>query len=350
MQLDRILVFAAACLWLSCSGVSASGQLPPEIQADLYTEQARERLERNDYPAAKALLDRIAGLQQEHGLELPDSFRFEYAQVARWTGLYDEAVEAATQYLTSAGRDGEHYLEALRLLNDIQAAREVIDGMEWARIPAGEFTMGSVRSLTQVRISRAFDLGKYEVTQAEWQAVMGSIASLIVNEGDCEDCPVRDVSWNDVQEFIRRLNAGAGATRYRLPTEAEWAYAARAGTSGDTYAGDLTDRYGVDPVVARIAWFDENSGDAAHPVGQKAPNAWGLHDMLGNVEEWVQDWHGDYPGGSVIDPQGPRWGSRRVSRGGSYLSYAVECRASSRRSHPPEQTPYAVGFRLVRID
>ena len=105
---------------------------------------------------------------------------------------------------------------------------------------------------------------------------------------------VRAVSWNDAQEFIGRLNARAGRNRYRLPTEAEWEYAARAGTTGDRY-GDLD----------AIAWYSNNSGDRTHPVGQKAPNAWGLHDMLGNVLECAADWYDDYPGGVVTDPRVP---------------------------------------------
>ena len=127
------------------------------------------------------------------------------------------------------------------------------------------------------------------------------------------------VSWDDVQEFIRRLNATVGEERYRLPTEAEWEYAARAGTSGDRYGN-----------LGAIAWYEDNSGDRTHPVGRKAPNAWGLYDMLGNVWEWVEDWYGDYPGGAVTDPAGPVSGSKRVSRGGSWYDSARYCRASYR--------------------
>ena len=176
------------------------------------------------------------------------------------------------------------------------------DGIEFVQIPAGEFLMGSEardyeRPVTQVRISRGYWLGKHEVTQAEWEAVMGSNPS---NFDECgPNCPVEEVSWDDVQEFIRRLNAAVGEERYRLPTEAEWEYAARAGTSEDTYAGNLTDPYGRDPVLEGIAWYRRNSGGRTQPVGQKAPNAWGLYDMLGNVYEWVQDWYGTIRGGPV---------------------------------------------------
>ena len=132
------------------------------------------------------------------------------------------------------------------------------------------------------------------------------------------------VSWEDIQEFIRRLNATVGEERYRLPTEAEWEYAARAGTRGDRY-GNLD----------AIAWYDGNSGDRTHPVGRKAPNAFGLHDMLGNVEEWVQDWYGDYPGGAVTDPVGPGSGSERVVRGGGWYDIARIFRASYRYYRSP---------------
>ena len=135
-----------------------------------------------------------------------------------------------------------------------------------------------------------------------------------------------------------------------MPTEAEWEHAARAGTSGDTYAGNLTDPYGRDPVLERIAWYDENSGDRRHPVGQKAPNAWGLHDMLGNVWEWVQDWYGDYPGGAVTDPGGPGSGSNRVNRGGSLVGVAWYCRAPNRSRSSPGTRNFDLGFRLLRTE
>ena len=183
----------------------------------------------------------------------------------------------------------------------------VFDGVEFVWVPPGQFQMGSTssesfsdeRPVTQVRISRGFWMGKYEVTQAQWQAVMGSNPSHFTNCGG--DCPVERVSWEDVQEFIGKLNGRSGGRPYRLPTEAEWEYAARAGTTEDRY-GDL----------GAIAWHNSNSRDTTHPVGEKAANAWGLHDMLGNVLEWVQDWFGSYPGGSVTDPTGPGSGSYRV--------------------------------------
>lgn len=233
-------------------------------------------------------------------------------------------------------------------------------GMEFVWVPPGEFMMGSEsgyansneQPLTRVRISRGYWLGKYEVTQGQWRAVMGNNPS---SYDECGlDCPVEQVSWGDVQGFMQALNArerGSGA-QYRLPTEAEWEYAARAGTQGDTYAGNLTDPKGRDPVLDRIAWFYQNTGGggSAQPVGQKAPNAWGLHDMLGNVWEWVQDWYGDYPGGSVTDPAGPSSGSYRVFRGGSWSFYADTCRSSYRPPNPGYRFDGLGGFRLLRTE
>ena len=219
----------------------------------------------------------------------------------------------------------------------------VFDGIEFVQIPAGQFQMGSTSAeaesdeqpLTQVRISRGFWMGKYEVTQAQWEAVMGSNPSRFTNCGG--DCPVERVSWNDVQDFIGRLNARSGGRPYRLPTEAEWEYAARAGTTGDRY-GDLDE----------IAWYGSNSGGTPHRVGEKAANAWGLHDMLGNVWEWVQDWYGRYPGGSVTDPTGPESGSYRVERAGSWNNYAWICRSAHRYRASPGNRSHNLGFRLLR--
>ena len=232
----------------------------------------------------------------------------------------------------------------------------VFDGIEFVWIPPGEFRMGFTsrhaysdeKPVTRVRISRGFWLGKYEVTQRQWQAVMGSNPSGFKNCGG--NCPVERVFWNDVQDFIRKLNRRSEVRRYRLPTEAEWEYAARAGTETDTYAGDITKPTGKDPVLNRIAWYGGNSGDRTHPVGRKSPNAWGLHDMLGNVYEWVGDWYGNYPGGAVTDPGGPRWGSYRVGRGGSWFYGARFCRSAFRNRYSPGFRGDALGFRLVRTE
>ena len=251
-------------------------------------------------------------------------------------------------------------------------------GMRFVRIPAGEFQMGSHSTLalpheqpvTQVQIRSAFWMGKYEVTQQQWRAVMGTNPSRFQNCGP--DCPVESVSWVDVRGFVRRLNAMAGSGRYRLPTEAEWEYAARAGTSTDTPAGNLQVQ-GVSnaPLLDGIAWYGGNSGvDYAgavdcwdreekqyrpsscgpHPVGEKDPNAFGLHDMLGNVWEWVRDRYGAYPGASLTDPSGPANGSGRVVRGCGWLDYARYCRSSGRIRREHGYRTHSLGFRLLRTD
>ena len=176
-------------------------------------------------------------------------------------------------------------------------------GAEFVWIPAGKFIMGSpadeaLREPDEVQhsvtISTGYWMGKHEVTQREWVAVMGSNPSLAWR---CDlDCPVNQVSWEEAQDFIGKLNereAGRGYV-YRLPTEAEWEYAARAGTTGA--------RHGP---FDEIAWHSMNSGSAPHPVGTKRPNGWDLHDVHGNVGEWTADWYGAYPSGPVTDPTGP---------------------------------------------
>jgi formylglycine-generating enzyme required for sulfatase activity len=216
-------------------------------------------------------------------------------------------------------------------------------GMTFVKIPAGTFMMGSPDSESgrysnegpqhQVTISKAFELQTTEVTQSQWQAVMGSNPSKFKGP----DLPVEMVSWDDAQAFITKLNAMGDGYRYRLPTEAEWEYAVRAGTTGP-YAGDLD----------AMAWYDKNSGDTSHPVATKAANAWGLYDMHGNVWEWVQDWYGNYDASAVTDPVGPSSGSSRVHRGGGWSSGSRYCRSAYRPANSPGNRYADLGLRLLR--
>jgi len=207
------------------------------------------------------------------------------------------------------------------------------------RLSGGTFMMGSESSeaypeekpVHQVTLS-GFEIGKYEVTQAEWVAVMGSNPSFF--KGD--RLPVEQLSWDDVQTYIQKLNT-ITKKNYRLPTEAEWEYACRAGTTGDRY-GELNS----------IAWYSDNSGGRTHDVGGKAPNGFGLYDMLGNVFEWCADWYGEYSAESVTNPKGPSSGVHRVLRGGSWLQEAVAARASFRNLHVPSHAYDLLGFRLAR--
>jgi formylglycine-generating enzyme required for sulfatase activity len=219
-------------------------------------------------------------------------------------------------------------------------------GIEFVSIPAGKFTMGCSAGDSQcsdnekprheVTISRGFELGKYEVTQGQWVKVMGSNPSNF--KGD-DRLPVEQVSWNDAQAFIAKLNALNDGYRYRLPTEAEWEYAARAGTAGPNY-GNLD----------AIAWYDSNSGSKTHAVGQKQANGYGLYDMLGNVWEWCSDWYGEsyYGGSPAADPNGPSSGQFRVLRGGSWGGNSRFARVSVRAGGVPDVRGTRNGFRLCR--
>jgi formylglycine-generating enzyme required for sulfatase activity len=223
--------------------------------------------------------------------------------------------------------------------------------MVW--IPAGTFLMGYPDTEQdpgpvqapqhQVTLSRGFWMGKYEFTQAQWLAVMGSNPSNFT--GDLSR-PVEQVSWNDIQGLLTTLNAQTGKT-FRLPTEAEWEYACRAGTTTRFYWGDDAGY----TEIGNYAWSGTNSDWKTHPVGQKMPNAWGLYDMSGNVCEWCQDWCGGYPSGPVTDPAGPSSSTSRVYRGGQWNNYPKDCddcRSAYRCGSTPDARWRSSGFRVVR--
>jgi formylglycine-generating enzyme required for sulfatase activity len=215
--------------------------------------------------------------------------------------------------------------------------------IELVWIPPGSFTMGAENGrqdqipMHRVTIKEGFYMGKYEVTQSQWRAVMGSNLSHF----DGADLPVESVSWEDAMAFIGKLNSQNSSYMYRLPTEAEWEYAARAETTGN-FAGELD----------AMAWYNKNSGHHTHPVGSKKPNAFGLFDMHGNVWEWCQDWyHGSYDG---APPDGSAWlsGSEqklRVVRGGACINDAFLCRSAMRLGFEPSVTSYDTGFRVVAV-
>jgi len=223
-------------------------------------------------------------------------------------------------------------------------------GMEFVLIPAGEFDMGSPDDeegrfdeegpVHRVKISKPFYLGKYVVTQRQWKEVRGKNPSQF---GGCDDCPVENVSWDDLRGFIKRLNKKEGTDKYRLPTEAEWEYAARAGTRTRYSFGD------DESMLGEYGWYDENAGEKTRPVGQKKPNPWGLYDVHGNVWEWVQDrWHENYDGAPL---DGSAWESggsgRRIQRGGGWHTSARRCRSANRIGYSPEIRFYNIGVRLV---
>ena len=177
----------------------------------------------------------------------------------------------------------------------------------------------------KVTITKPFYMGKYEVTQEQWEAVMGSNPSNFKGAKN----PVEQVSWEDCEKFIGKLKEKVSGRDFRLPTEAEWEYACRAGSTTDYCYGD------GDESLDEYAWYYGNSESKTHPVGQKKANAWGLYDMHGNVWEWCSDWYGDYADGAVSDPKGPESGSARVLRGGSWGGNARDCRSACRHSYDP---------------
>ena len=192
----------------------------------------------------------------------------------------------------------------------------------------------------QVTLTHGFWMGKYEVTQAQWQAVMGTNPSHFT--GDLNR-PVEQINWSDTQSFITTLNTLTNKT-FRLPSEAEWEYACRAETTTRFYWGDDAN-YGQ---IGNYTWHDPNSGETTHPVGEKWPNAFGLFDMSGNVWELCQDWYSDYTAGATTDPTGPTSGTYRVLRGGGIYDEAQYCRSADRDYFNPSSKYYDLGFRLAR--
>ena len=208
-------------------------------------------------------------------------------------------------------------------------------------VAGGTFQMGSnvgdydEKPVHSVTLSDYY-IGQTEVTQELWQAVMGS------NPSDFKGAknPVNNVSWNDCQEFIIKLNRLTGG-RFRLPTEAEWEYAARGGNKSRGYIFSGSDYLGS------VAWYEDNSGDEVHPIGSKSANELGLYDMSGNVFEWCSDWYGSYPSSPQTNPTGASSGSGRVLRGGGYCFKESNCRTAFRSSIVPASRFYSFGFRLA---
>ena len=224
----------------------------------------------------------------------------------------------------------------------------VKDGIsiDMVRVEAGTFTMGATAEMEdpygdekpthQVTLTNDYYMGKYEVTQALWQAVMNSNPSYF--KGD--NLPVEQVSWDDCQEFLSKLNSITGKT-FRLPTEAEWEYAARGGNKSRGY------QYSGSNNISDVAWYKDNSDNKTHAVGSKQANELGIYDMSCNVREWCQDWYGSYSSSSQVNPIGANSGYHRVCRGGGWYFTARNCRSSYRNSISPDGRGYDFGLRLV---
>ena len=250
----------------------------------------------------------------------------------------------------------------------------IIPTNDMVLIPAGTFQMGNTGAFSgfdseepvhTVTISKAFYMSKYEITQIQYQAVMGNNPSYFIGD----NLPVERVYWYNAVAFCNALSLQEGKTPcytingtdvtcnfaangYRLPTEAEWEYAAKAGTSTDFYNGSLTNSEctPIDANLDNIAWYCGNANTTIHPVGQKQPNAFGLYDMSGNVWEWCWDWYSSsslYSSTAVTDPTGASSGSHRVFRGGCWYSSAPYCRSAARDYHPTGDNYDSIGFRIV---
>jgi len=260
-----------------------------------------------------------------------------------WTVWWFDADEARRRQVEAAARLGVPVEKVVDLGDGVK--------LELVLVPGGRFRMGSPAKEKDregneaqhwVVITRPFYVGKYEVTQEVWEKVMGANPSMFKAAKN----PVEMVTWEDCQEFLKKLNGlGKEQGQFRLPTEAEWEWACRAGTRTRFCFGD------ADGVLADYAWFDANSGGTTHPVGTKKPNAWGLFDMHGNVWEWCGDWYGEdyYAKSPRYDPTGPATGSERALRGGAWIIFPAYCRSSDRGGSTPANWVHNLGFRVVVV-
>jgi tetratricopeptide (TPR) repeat protein len=246
-----------------------------------------------------------------------------------WFSKPQTEMVSKTRLVTKTRRVRREVEESKKIL--VNGIDEIIDYFKFVRIPAGNFMMGT-SDKHKVTISKPFEMMAYPVTQALWQDVMGSNPSHFHGLG----LPVEQVNWQDVQDFIKKLNKREGVGYYRLPTEAEWEYTCRAGTTGDQY-GELRE----------IAWYSDNSKYKTHPVGQKNPNAWGLYDMIGNVWEWCSESSGLYASEVKADQKDAIRGSYRILRGGSFENDGLVCHSANRYFYDPYFRANYNGFRCV---
>jgi hypothetical protein len=374
---------------LSLLAAPISAQLAPEIEADRLLLRAKEQMERNEWGAAAQTMQRITTLK----VSRPVEFDYYYARALSKSGNYALAEDTITRFLNQAGRGHELYAQALEIYNEVEpkasadrqerarkaqwdafvkqaneegavwlrsaSTRKIEDiGMQLQPIPPGVFQL---QNGPWVHITRGFWLGKTEVTNGQWRAIMGwderkhhghvdalgrkydwdrSTRRAWREQSNRQNDPVVLVSWEEAMEFCRRLTERERAAgrlpagyAYTLPTEAQWEYAC-----------------GPDPTpLTDYAWYSVNSNNTTQAVGGKKANAFGLHDMLGNVWEWSLDWYGDYPRSTTAlkDYAGPSSGSFRVDRGGGWGRDASRCRSSHRSYLPPGGRGYDLGFRAA---
>ncbi len=332
----------------------------PDIQVDILINSAKNDMEAERWEDAAKSFKKAMNL----GINLPGEFHFLYGRILLKTGNYDDALSSLSNYLTLVGREGKHFddtitfiVEAKNKLDEeklwttksqhqlTKAARKAEDGMVFVK--GGCFEMGDIfdtgdsdeKPVHTVCVGN-FYLGRTEVTQKQWADITGHNPSKF----QCEDCPVERVSWNDIQDYIKKLNERT-SMNYRLPTEAEWEYAARSGGLKEQWAGANN--------VAKIgeyAWYGLNAEGSTHAVAGKLPNAIGLYDMMGNVWEWCSDWYDKhyYKIHPSKDPHGHSE-DNHVLRGGGWRSKDNGLRTTDRNSFDPASKKFSdIGFRLAR--
>lgn len=374
-----MLTLACIILTLCYCGMAVSQDLPDDILADQYLLEAKKALENGEPQAARRAFEKIEALDTEPPLEF--FFFFGKLLVEHGTSVGDvrQGQASLKQFVVNIEKNSEYYRPTLELLSVAggkiekterrqteEAKRQVaaqeraatlkdlmpslLDNLkrQMVTVQGGTFTMGCTEEqsscdddetpVRQVQVS-SFSIGKYQVTQDLWEAVMGKNPSRFRN---CPRCPVENVGWDDTKMFLKKLNALTGE-HYRLPTDAEWEYAARGGqkSQASLYVGSDD--------LDSVAWYDKNSGNRVHQVGQKQPNGLGLYDMSGNVWEWIEDcWNKTYPGPPT---DGSAWKSRNCSRhmlrGGAWTSYPRYLRSSNRYWNLSAFLRDDVGFRLV---
>ena len=351
------------------SFTEAAAQLPPEIMADRYLVQAERLMKEKDFKAALEAMEKIVALQKEHDLKLPDEFHFKYAQIAMSAGLLDAAIDAVSRYLVAAGRTGKFYREALELLDQAEKKRAEPIQMsilpEMVAIPGGSFRMGCVSGLDcrddekpvhRVRVA-SFELSKYEVTFEEYDRFIAATGRRSPKDKGWGRGrrPVINVSWDDAVAYTKWLSEQTGE-RYRLPSEAEWEYAARAGSTtkygfGNDESVPLWESRGYEHGFDwRNTACSDGVGKRTATVGSYQPNAFELHDMHGNLWEWVQDcWNGSYQGAPA---DGSAWTSgdceRRVLRGGSWFNQPGRPPRGRPRQGLHRRSGRLIGFRVAR--
>ena len=309
-----ILFFTVFTLIITATPVAnASSELPVDVRADILLQEIIRAAKSGQSTVALKKIDDYRQLEEE-GHKTPPAVLFFEAKQASKVGQHDRAFVALEAYLAVANHSESTYNEAVKLYSGM---KDKADPVMVSRLRPALPSMKRIPG-------KNYEMGKYEVTQGEWRAVMGNNPSFITSCGDT--CPVENVSWDDIKEFIRKLNAKTGK-QYRLPSEAEWEYACRAGAHQEYCGSDNLDF---------VAWHVGNSGSKTHPVGQKQANGYGLYDMSGNLWEWVEDcYDGDC--------------AKRVLRGGSWDDGPQFVRAADRSRDVTAYRYFNLGFRLARM-